>query len=132
MTANAMRGDREACLAAGMDDYLWKPVKPEHLAKKLDKWLPKETNDEEQEMSKMKHHSQSSGSIRPSPVDSEVLREWQSLGGPAFVTRMVNQFIKDATVCIQEVEQAVESRDPAQLSERGSWSQGNLPKHGRE
>ena len=116
MTANAMRGDREACLAAGMDDYLWKPVKPEHLAHKLDKWLPKETNHEEQEMPKMEPTNQSSESNRTSPVDSEVLREWQSLGGPAFVTRMVDQFIKDATACIQEVERAVESRDPAQLS----------------
>ena len=39
MTANAMRGDQEACLEAGMDDYLAKPVTPLAMAGKLRKWL---------------------------------------------------------------------------------------------
>jgi signal transduction histidine kinase/PleD family two-component response regulator len=39
MTANAMSGDREACLAAGMDDYLAKPVRPEALRIVLNRYL---------------------------------------------------------------------------------------------
>jgi CheY-like chemotaxis protein len=39
MTANAMQGDRERCLEAGMDDYVSKPIKPETLRTVLIRWL---------------------------------------------------------------------------------------------
>ena len=43
ITANAMAGDREKCLKAGMNDYLSKPISVQHLMEVLEKWLPGET-----------------------------------------------------------------------------------------
>ena len=39
VTANAMQGDRELCLAAGMDDYVSKPIQPAELVRVLERWL---------------------------------------------------------------------------------------------
>jgi len=39
MTAAAMDGDRETCLAAGMDDYITKPVRPDAIAAMLERWI---------------------------------------------------------------------------------------------
>ena len=42
MTANVMKGDRDHCLACGMDDYISKPIRPEAISDMLVKWLQKD------------------------------------------------------------------------------------------
>ncbi|MDX8479364.1 response regulator [Mesorhizobium sp. VK24D] len=44
VTAHALKGDRERCLEAGMDDYLPKPISPKALLEKLERWLGSDAN----------------------------------------------------------------------------------------
>ena len=43
VTAHALKGDRERCLEAGMDDYLPKPISPKALIEKVEKWIRPDT-----------------------------------------------------------------------------------------
>ena len=61
MTAHALDGEREKCLAAGMDDYITKPVKRERLAQILASWLPEASLDSPTDC-----ENPSSGSASPS------------------------------------------------------------------
>jgi len=44
LTANALAGDREKCLEAGMDEYVTKPLKPSELEAALARWLPRDSS----------------------------------------------------------------------------------------
>ncbi len=47
MTSNALQGDRDKCIEAGMDDYISKPVRPDDLAKVLQRVFAGPFNDQE-------------------------------------------------------------------------------------
>ena len=111
MTANAMKGDREKCLEAGMDDYLPKPVKPEVLEEVILRWLPKP--------------SVSAVPVLPGQeesldgcLDEQVLQDLQSLGDedqPDFLQAVIQQFLEDQTKHVTAVETAIEDKDPLAL-----------------
>ena len=72
MTAHALKGDAERCLASGMDSYLSKPIKPDALYQVLAEVVPTPTKENEVSLSSMVDWHQALGHVRG---DVQLLRE---------------------------------------------------------
>ncbi len=125
VTANAMQGDREKCLASGMDDYLSKPIRPEELAKTLDQWLPQSNTRSSPDPT---HITASSSPPTPdsSPdvISHATLAELETLGGRDFLQTMIQRFVEDALECVTLIEQAIDKQDLSQIQDTAHGLKG--------
>ena len=119
MTANAMREDREACLAAGMDDYLSKPVHVEALVEALNKCQPAAQHPTREPSlavgggPELEVQERDPGTILD-PAALESLRE--TVGGdPEFLIELIDTFLEDAPQLLADMGQAVEQGDAGGL-----------------
>ena len=124
VTANAMQGDREKCLASGMDDYLSKPIRPEELSKILGKWLPKSETSPSPVAENIQTSISSSTTISSDVINQETLSELEILGGREFLQTMIQKFIEDALECVTLIEQALDNHDLAQTQESAHGLKG--------
>ena len=122
VTANAMQGDRERCLEAGMDDYISKPIKPDQLQEILDKWLPTQetetsTTQNEEVTERAITEDDDTPAHHDGHLDVSTLNDLRAMGGASLVNKMVEQFIQDATLCVDKVETAVLKMDQSYFAE---------------
>jgi HPt (histidine-containing phosphotransfer) domain-containing protein len=118
MTANALAGDRERCLAAGMDGYLTKPVRPDELTAAVSQWLPKvETDPGTAAMADESTDEPLAATVEPVSLqllDRGQLAELRSLGGSAaagFMEELVNVFLVEGATEVGQIRGAIEARD---------------------
>ena len=129
VTANAMKGDDEKCLAAGMDDYLSKPVTPQGLETVLRRWVPRGQDMDSPPPSPSPgapvalqnatgHGEGISGC--PPAIDTQVLDGLRKLGGeedPGFLVTLIERFLKDAPSRLDEIRKAAEHGDAQALEQ---------------
>jgi len=105
MTASAMQGDRDKCFAAGMDDFISKPVMPRTLADVLEKWLPRGNGVD----SGVAGNSGSSAASAPSPIfDMQALTE-RLMGDRQLTNRVLEGYLRDMPRQIQALSQALDT-----------------------
>ena len=116
MTANAMQGDREQALEAGMDDYVPKPVKPGELEAVLERWIPQEdSSSKPATLAKVVSDADPTASVgAEAPLNESVLeglRELQAEGEPDILEELIELFLTDVPPELVALREAVESGD---------------------
>ena len=120
LTAQAMKGDRERCLAAGMDDYVSKPIDPDSMMAVLRRWLPETAN-----------VKGGTTSLDAAEVDTEsgaVLdmkqAMWVTGGKMGMFKRIATVFLQHMPNRLRELELAVGERDIPEVSRLAHSIQG--------
>jgi len=96
MTASAMEGDRETCIAAGMDDYITKPLDPDYVRSVVERWVV---------------HANGADGL----FDVAKLEDIGSRLGASVVTDIARLFLRDAPERISAIRSAAGERDAESL-----------------
>lgn len=112
MTAHAMKGDREKCLRAGMDEYVSKPLKPRELDAILDRLLGLTSvaiMTEDLPVAAPAAIADMPAALDPTVLQS--IREWGSAGGPDPTVELTEAFVMEAADRLNKLRDAIAAGD---------------------
>jgi CheY-like chemotaxis protein len=111
MTANAMQGDREKAIEAGMDDYVSKPVKLEELGAVLERWVLQEEEEAKADTTTPARETGDSLATTGGSVDISVLvglRELQGEGEPDILNELIELFLGEVPTQLKALREAAQ------------------------
>jgi signal transduction histidine kinase/CheY-like chemotaxis protein len=111
ITANALQGDRESCLAAGMDDYLSKPFTQQALGQTISRWISLPRMPAPQE-------APAAADIPGEQINRQALNNIRALSathGDALLERVLQAYLDDTPIHLQTLRQAIASGNTGQL-----------------
>lgn len=113
LTANAVKGDRERCLEAGMDDYVSKPVDSERLAEVIHTWA---NHLEPASESSLPHNCGAAGDQPHKPITVELLKQRCS-GNLEFAATLLQEFAACGIERVEDIQRGMDAGDPEALAE---------------
>ena len=103
MTANALPEDREACFAAGMNDYVAKPIRAEELVSALKRAKPLAGGDN------------GPAALGYVSLDDDALQNLRGLGGDEFLGEVIDAFLADAPALMATLRSSLDARQTEEL-----------------
>jgi len=117
MTAHAMKGDRERCLKAGMDDYISKPIEPKEMFTAIETWTK---SSGVKKVKSQDDHSEKTDSPKDPPLDMETAL-LRLDNDNEFFNEMIQEFLNYMPKQIQTLEETTKKGD-AKAVERTAHS----------
>jgi CheY-like chemotaxis protein/HPt (histidine-containing phosphotransfer) domain-containing protein len=120
MTANAMQGDREICLSAGMDDYISKPILIEEVQSVIEKWGRKSNNLNNIIPKKMKFEKEEL-------LDYKIIQGLKELGSDddnSFLKEVIDLYVEQAPGLIENIKKQFNEKNSLKMSQEAHALKG--------